>query len=223
MLVNITVFIILAPLATWLFPVYVPPNATATIYANLPAGVCNATGVLHIDRPVAIMCVNPGLSPAAVSGYVAVNYHSPPPQPAPPPPASPIVLVAAGVAAAAGLSHLASNRRELLAAPIIPIVARIKRATADDPVRREILRVVEQMGAATLSQIAKATGKSWGGVQWHVYVLEREGKLKSIKIGAFTYYFVDPKKAAEVILSSVDPSALPPEDREKLDFLAAAG
>lgn len=223
MLVNITVFIILAPLAIWLFPVYVPPNTTATVHAVLPAGACNATGVLYIDKPVTIMCANPGLSPAAISGYIAVEYRSPPPPPAPPPTVSPLIVVATGVAAAAGLSHLASNRRELLAAPVLPIVARIKRAAADDPARREILRVVEQMGAATMSQIAKATGKSWGAVQWHIYVLEREGKLKSIRIGAFTYYFIDPKKAAEVILSSVDPSALPPEDREKLDFLAAAG
>jgi hypothetical protein len=37
-----------------------------------------------------------------------------------------------------------------------------------------------------------------------------------------TYYFTNPKKAAEVILASVDPDALPLEDREKLDFLAAS-
>ncbi|RFA92628.1 ArsR/SmtB family transcription factor [Pyrobaculum aerophilum] len=219
---NITVFIVLAPLAAWLFPVYVPPNATTTIYANLPP-MCNATGVIQVEKPVYIMCVNTALKPVALRGYVAVEYPVlPPPQASPTP--SPIPAVVAGIAAAAGLSYLLSNRREWLAAPILPIAARIKKARAlEDPVRREILRVVEQMGAATMSQIAKATGKSWGAVQWHVYVLEREGKLKSIRIGAFTYYFIDPKKAAEVILSSVDPSALPPEDREKLDFLAAAG
>jgi hypothetical protein len=61
-----------------------------------------------------------------------------------------LLAVAAGVAAAAGLSHLASNRREWLALPLMPIVARIKRA-ADDPVRREILQIIEKMGAATLS------------------------------------------------------------------------
>lgn len=64
----------------------------------------------------------------------------------------------------------------------------------EDPARREILRIVEQLGAATLAQIAKATGKSWGAVQWHVYVLEREGRLKSVKIGPMTYYFTNPQK-----------------------------
>ncbi|MCY0891409.1 MAG: helix-turn-helix transcriptional regulator [Pyrobaculum arsenaticum] len=218
---NITVFIILAPLASWVLPVYLPPNVTATVHADLPLGLCNATGVFEIQKPVAIACANTGLSPIQLSGRVSVVYNMPPP-PQAPPPETPLLALATGVAAAAGLSHAASNRRELLAAPILPIIARIKRATAEDPVRREILRVVDTMGAATMSQIAKALGKSWGSVQWHVYVLEREGKLKSVKIGAFTYYFVNPKKAAEVILASVDPAALTPEDREKLDIMAAA-
>lgn len=219
---NITVLVILAPLAGWVLPVYLPPNVTATVHADLPLGLCNATGVFEIQKPVAIACANTGLSPIQLSGRVAVEYHMPPPPPHAPPPEAPLLAVAVGAAAAAGLSHVASNRRELLAAPILPIIARIKRATAEDPVRREILRVVDTMGAATMSQIVKALGKSWGAVQWHVYVLEREGKLKSVKIGAFTYYFVNPKKAAEVILASVDPAALTPEDREKLDIMAAA-
>jgi hypothetical protein len=56
-------------------------------------------------------------------------------------------------------------------------------------------------------------------------VLEREGRLRSVRVGPFTYYFVNPKAAAEVILSTVDPSSLTLEDREKLDLLAtfAAG
>lgn len=201
---------------------YLPPNVTATVHAHLPQGLCNATGVFEIQKPAAIACYNTGLSPVQLSGWVAVEYHMPPPPPQAPPPEAPLLAVAAGVAAAAGLSHVASNRRELLAAPLIPIVARIKRAAADDPVRREIVNVVEKLGAATLSQIVRAVGKSWGAVQWHVYVLEREGRLKSVKIGAFTYYFVNPRRAAEVILSSVDPASLPLEDREKLDLMASA-
>ncbi len=78
------------------------------------------------------------------------------------------------------------------------------------------------MGAATLSQIVKATGKTWGAVQWHLYVLEREGRVKTVKIGPFTYYFVNPKAAAEVILSFTDPNSLTLEDREKLDLLATS-
>ncbi len=136
-------------------------------------------------------------------------------------PEAPVAAAAVGVAAAAGLSHLATNRREWLLAPLLPIISRIKKATADDLIRREILSQVERMGAATLSQIVKATGKTWGAVQWHIYVLEREGRLRSVRVGPFTYYFVNPKAAAEVILSSIDPSSLTLEDREKLDLLAS--
>ena len=217
-------FIVLAPLAAWFFPVYVPPNSTAYVTVQLPHQLCNATGIFVVDRPVAVACVNTALSPVALSGYVAVEYpKTPPPEPpkAPKAPEAPLLVVAVGVAVAAGLSHLASNRREWLALPLLPILARIKRAAADDPVRREIVQTVEKMGAATLSQIVKATGRGWGAVQWHLYVLEREGRVKSVRIGPFIYYFVNPRAAAEVILASASPDSLSLEDREKLDLLAS--
>ncbi len=218
---NVTVFIVLAPLSAWLFPVYVPSNSTAYVTAQLPHQFCNATGTFVVDRPAAVACVNTALSPASLSGYVAVEYPKTPPPAAPKAPEAPLLAVAVGVAAAAGLSHLASNKREWLTLPLVPILARIKRAVADDPLRREILQTVEKMGAATLSQIVKATGRGWGAVQWHLYVLEREGRVKSVRIGPFTYYFVNPKAAADVILASVSPDGLSLEDREKLDLLAS--
>lgn len=221
---NITVALLLIPLSMWLLPIQIPPNYTGVIKTELPP-ICNATGTHVVEGPAVytIVCVNREISDQMLTGRVEVAYiaHQVPAVEQPPPP-PPFLTVAVAAAAAAGLSHLLSNRRELLATPIIPIVARIKKATAEDPVRREILKTVEEMGAATLSQIVKKLGKSWGAVQWHVYVLEREGKLKSVKIGAFTYYFIDSKTAAEVILASVDPASLPPEEREKLDFLAAS-
>jgi predicted transcriptional regulator len=97
----------------------------------------------------------------------------------------------------------------------------VKRAAADDPARREILQAVEKIGAATLSQIVEATGRGRGAVQWHLYVLERKGRLKSVRIGPFTYYFINPRAAAEVILTSVTHDSLNLEDREKLDLLAS--
>jgi DNA-binding transcriptional ArsR family regulator len=215
------VFMVLAPLAAWLFPVYVPPNSTAYVTVQLPHQFCNATGTFVVDRPVAVVCVNTALSQVALSGYVAVEYPKTSPPAAPKAPEAPLLVVVVGVAAAAGLSHLASNRREWLTLLFAPIVARIKRAVADDPVRREIVQTIEKMGAATLSQIVKATGRGWGAVQWHLYVLEREGRVKSVRIGPFTYYFVNPKAAAEVILASVTPDSLSLEDREKLDLLAS--
>ena len=219
---NFTVALILMPLSLWMFSVPVPMNATVTVVPNLPA-LCSPTSPLQIQGPATaeIICVNTQLKPAEVAGWIYVE-PSPPVEPAPIyVPEAPVAAAAVGVAAAAGLSHLATNRREWLLAPLLPIISRIKKATADDPIRREILSQVERMGAATLSQIVKATGKTWGAVQWHIYVLEREGRLRSVRVGPFTYYFVNPKAAAEVILSTVDPSSLTLEDREKLDLLAA--
>jgi len=221
---NITVALLLIPLSMWLLPIQIPPNYTGVIKTELPP-ICNATGTHVVEGPAVytIVCVNRETSDQMLTGRVEVAYiaHQVPAVEQPPPP-PPFLTVAVAAAAAAGLSHLLSNRRELLAIPIIPIIARLKKATAEDPVRREILKTVEELGAATLSQIVKKLGKSWGSVQWHVYILEREGKLKSVKIGAFTYYFIDSKTAAEVILASVDPASLPPEEREKLHFLAAS-
>jgi DNA-binding transcriptional ArsR family regulator len=220
--VNFTVALILMPLSLWMFSVPVPMNATVTVVPNLPA-LCSPTSPLQIQGPATaeIICVNTQLKPAEVAGWIYVE-PAPPVEPAPIyVPEAPVAAAAVGVAAAAGLSHLATNRREWLLAPLLPIISRIKKATADDPIRREILSQVERMGAATLSQIVKATGKTWGAVQWHIYVLEREGRLRSVRVGPFTYYFVNPKAVAEVILSSVDPSNLTLEDREKLDLLAA--
>lgn len=219
---NFTLLIVLAPLSIWFTQIYIPPNTTMTLYADLPE-ICNVTGIHKIDGPatITIRCTNNSPAAKQLAGTVAAAYKSPepPPSPAPQPP---LLVVAAAVATAAGLSYVLSNKREALAALVAPIIARLKTAKAEDPTRRQILKIVEQMGAATLSQIVKATGKSWGPIQWHVYVLEREGKLRSVKIGSFTYYYTNPKAAAEVILASVDPDTLTPEDREKLDIMASS-
>jgi hypothetical protein len=47
-----------------------------------------------------------------------------------------------------------------------------------------------------------------------------EGRAKSVRIGPFTYYFVNPRAAADVIPASVNPDSSSLEDREKLDLLA---
>ena len=60
-------------------------------------------------------------------------------------------------------------------------MARAKTATAlSDPRRALILRLVEEKGPVTQAQIAKALNMSWGQVQWHLYVLEREGKIRRV-------------------------------------------
>ena len=212
--------LLLLPLSMWTFTYVVPPNATATISASLPP-ICNATGMYTVSGPATftITCVNSSPKPHVVRGGLEVKLVEPK-APQLTPPQSPLLPLVLATAAAAGLSYLISNRREWLLAPVVWLF-RVKTASAESPERRQILQFVEKMGAATLAQITKAVGKSWGSTQWHVYVLEREGKLKSVKIGSFTYYYTNPRAAAEVILSSIDPQTLSPEDREKLEFMAA--
>jgi len=68
-------------------------------------------------------------------------------------------------------------------------MARAKTATAlSDSRRALILRLVEERGPLTQAQIAKALNMTWGQVQWHLYVLEREGKVRRVPKNGLTYY-----------------------------------
>ncbi len=68
-------------------------------------------------------------------------------------------------------------------------MARAKTAAAlSDPRRVAIIKLLEERGPLTQAQIAKALGMSWGQLQWHLYVLEREGRVRRITKNRFTYY-----------------------------------
>ena len=68
-------------------------------------------------------------------------------------------------------------------------MARAKTATAlSDPRRALILRLVEEKGPITQAQMVKALNMSWGQVQWHLYILEREGRVRRITKNGLTYY-----------------------------------
>ncbi len=68
-------------------------------------------------------------------------------------------------------------------------MARAKTATAlSDPRRALILRFIEEKAPITQAQIAKTLNMSWGRVQWHLYVLEREGKIRRVAKNGLTYY-----------------------------------
>jgi DNA-binding Lrp family transcriptional regulator len=47
---------------------------------------------------------------------------------------------------------------------------------------------VEEKGPITQAQVAKALNMSWGPVQWHLYVLERDGKIRRVTKNGLTYY-----------------------------------
>jgi DNA-binding transcriptional ArsR family regulator len=54
-----------------------------------------------------------------------------------------------------------------------------------DPVeaRRRIVEFLRERGGASVYQIAKSLGISYGAAQWHIYVLEREGIVFSVVQG----------------------------------------
>jgi len=68
-------------------------------------------------------------------------------------------------------------------------MARAKTAKAtNDPRRVQLLQTIREHGPLTQGQLAKLTGMSWGTLQWHLYVLEREGLIKRVRQGALVYY-----------------------------------
>lgn len=214
---NLTIVLVLLPFSMAIHSIYVPPGYIGYITPHLPP-ICNATGPLTIEGPaeVTYACYNNSTHTMTVSGYAEVDLVPETSRAGPP------IAAIAAIGGLAAISYLASQRREALAAALAPIAGRIKRvSTAESPLRREILKLLDNLGAATMAQIVKALGVSWGSVQWHLYVLEREGKVRSIRLGPFQYFFTNPRTAAKVIMESVDPSLLSEEDREKLDLLAS--
>lgn len=68
-------------------------------------------------------------------------------------------------------------------------MARGKTAKAySDPKRVQLLKIIEDKGLVTQGQLAKLTGLSWGRLQWHLYVLEREGLIKRVVKDGLVYY-----------------------------------
>ncbi|MCU7788794.1 helix-turn-helix domain-containing protein [Pyrobaculum sp. 3827-6] len=50
-------------------------------------------------------------------------------------------------------------------------------------VRRRIVEYLRATGGASVYQIAKALGISYGAAQWHLYVLERDGVVFTVSHG----------------------------------------
>ncbi|MEL9989990.1 MAG: helix-turn-helix transcriptional regulator [Thermoproteus sp.] len=67
-------------------------------------------------------------------------------------------------------------------------MARGKYAPALSHKRRQVLELLKKRGPLTVSQIARELGASIGAVQWHLYVLEREGFVRRVQSGGLTFY-----------------------------------
>jgi len=50
-------------------------------------------------------------------------------------------------------------------------------------IRRRIVEYLKSVGSASVYEVAKAIGLSYGSAQWHLYVLEREGIVFSVAKG----------------------------------------
>ncbi len=49
--------------------------------------------------------------------------------------------------------------------------------TYTHPERVKLLEIIKKFDSVTVGQLAQMTGISWGRLQWHLYVLEREKKI----------------------------------------------
>ncbi|ACB40777.1 Fis family transcriptional regulator [Pyrobaculum neutrophilum] len=81
---------------------------------------------------------------------------------------------------------------------------------------RSALRLARWLGAFTASQAAAYLGMPQEEAERRLDKLVEGGALRAVVIGGVKFYYRDPQEAAEVILESVDISALPREEREKL-------
>jgi len=89
---------------------------------------------------------------------------------------------------------------------VVPwVLGGMKRAqTRMDAVKEGILRYLSIEGAATLYDISRALGLSYGSVQWHIYVLERMNKVHTRKVMGKVYVYIDEKVGLERILRDID-------------------
>jgi len=60
-----------------------------------------------------------------------------------------------------------------------------------DNVKVEILKIIASQGYTTASDVAKRLGITWGAVQWHLFWLENNGYIKSVKTGETTIYILN--------------------------------
>jgi DNA-binding transcriptional ArsR family regulator len=53
--------------------------------------------------------------------------------------------------------------------------------------REEIVEALRKLGAVPVYRLAKILGMSYGAVQWYVFTLEREGVVRTFRVGRKRY------------------------------------
>ena len=61
-----------------------------------------------------------------------------------------------------------------------------------DEVKASILDLLRKEGPQPVYKIAKALGLSYGAAQWHLFYLERQGLIKTYRVGNRRYVAINP-------------------------------
>jgi transcriptional regulator, ArsR family len=81
---------------------------------------------------------------------------------------------------------------------------------------REVLQLARKAGAFTAAQAAAYLGMPLEEARRRLDKAVEGGALRAVDVAGMRFYYRDPVEAADVILSSLDLSALSREEREKL-------
>ncbi len=73
-----------------------------------------------------------------------------------------------------------------------------------DEVKTNILDLLRKEGPQPVYKIAKALGLSYGAAQWHIFYLERQGLVKTYKVGNRRYAAINPAADALSIIKVED-------------------
>ncbi|MEM3963784.1 helix-turn-helix transcriptional regulator, partial [Pyrobaculum sp.] len=60
-----------------------------------------------------------------------------------------------------------------------------------DNIKVQILRKIATEGYTTVADVVKDLGVTWGAAQWHLFWLENNGYIKSVKIHTTTIYVLN--------------------------------
>jgi predicted transcriptional regulator len=103
---------------------------------------------------------------------------------------NPALVAAMAAGAAVGLAGIAYVIRRLLPFGLLPLLSRIKKSDLyENDARRLVADLVDQNPGSCLHELVERTGYSRNAVSYHLFVLEKEELLTSVKDGKYRRYF----------------------------------
>jgi DNA-binding transcriptional ArsR family regulator len=110
-------------------------------------------------------------------------------------PSTEVAAIAAAAFAGAGLlayfwASVKTWAYKVLVVPLIPLYAHVTRAEVfDNEVRERIFAAIRDAPGVSASELARATGVSWGTTIYHLEVLEQTRMVVSMRDGRYRRYF----------------------------------